>query len=120
MCSHMKLFLLCILILLALSFVRKTDLKIHVQKLHTSENPILCKKCGKLYPDRYTYKLHIKSHEGEKCFRCELCPYAALSQRHLESHILTHTGSALSTLLLFSANRLLEAAMLLFCKAFHV
>lgn len=29
---------------------------------------------------------------GEKCFKCELCPYAALSQRHLESHILTHTG----------------------------
>ena len=32
------------------------------------------------------------SFSGEKCFKCELCPYAALSQRHLESHILTHTG----------------------------
>lgn len=71
---------------------RKTDLKIHVQKLHTSDQPLQCKKCGKSFPDRYTYKIHVKTHEGEKCFKCELCPYAALSQRHLESHILTHTG----------------------------
>ena len=71
---------------------RKTDLKFHVQKLHTSDTPIQCKKCGKSFPDRYTWKIHIKTHEGEKCFKCELCPYAALSQRHLESHLLTHTG----------------------------
>ena len=71
---------------------RKTDLKIHVQKLHTSDKPLQCKKCGKSFPDRYTYKIHLKTHDGEKCFKCELCPYAALSQRHLESHILTHTG----------------------------
>lgn len=71
---------------------RKTDLKIHVQKLHTSDKPLQCRKCGKSFPDRYTYKIHLKTHEGEKCYRCELCPYAALSQRHLQSHILTHTG----------------------------
>ncbi len=71
---------------------RKTDLKIHVQKLHTSDKPLQCKKCGKTFPDRYTWKIHVKTHEGEKCFKCELCPYAALSQRHLESHLLTHTG----------------------------
>lgn len=71
---------------------RKTDLKRHVQKLHPSEKPMQCKKCGKSFPDRYTYKIHLKTHEGEKCYKCELCPYAALSQRHLESHILTHTG----------------------------
>ena len=71
---------------------RKTDLRIHVEKLHTSDKPLPCKKCGKLFPDRYTLKLHTRSHNGEKCYRCELCPYAALSQRQLESHILTHTG----------------------------
>ena len=71
---------------------RKTDLKIHVQKLHTSDKPLQCRKCGKSFPDRYTYKIHLKTHDGEKCYRCELCPYAALSQRHLQSHILTHTG----------------------------
>uniref|UniRef100_A0A8D8S8D3 CCCTC-binding factor n=1 Tax=Cacopsylla melanoneura TaxID=428564 RepID=A0A8D8S8D3_9HEMI len=70
---------------------RKTDLRIHVQKLHTAEAPLKCKRCGKTFPDRYSFKIHCKSHEGEKCWRCELCPYASSSQRHLESHMLIHT-----------------------------
>lgn len=70
---------------------RKTDLRIHVQKLHTSEKPLKCKRCGKSFPDRYTFKLHSKTHEGEKCFKCDLCSYASISQRHLESHMLIHT-----------------------------
>lgn len=70
---------------------RKTDLRIHVQKLHTSDKPLKCKRCGKSFPDRYTYKVHVKTHEGEKCFKCDLCAYASISQRHLESHMLIHT-----------------------------
>ena len=42
--------------------------------------------------NRYHFKLHWKTHEGEKCFKCDECDYAACSQRHLESHILTHSG----------------------------
>ncbi|XP_046734883.1 transcriptional repressor CTCF isoform X6 [Diprion similis] len=30
---------------------RKTDLRIHVQKLHTSDKPLKCKRCGKTFPD---------------------------------------------------------------------
>lgn len=70
---------------------RKTDLRIHVQKLHTSDKPIKCKRCGETFPDRYSYKLHSKTHEGEKCFKCDLCPYSTINQRHLESHMLVHT-----------------------------
>jgi len=36
---------------------RKTDLKYHVMKLHTSDRPLQCRKCGKAFPDRYTYKV---------------------------------------------------------------
>lgn len=36
-------------------------------------------------------QLHQKSHEGEKCFKCDLCNYSSVSQRHLESHMLIHT-----------------------------
>lgn len=36
---------------------RKTDLRIHVQKLHTSDKPIKCKRCGDAFPDRYQYKV---------------------------------------------------------------
>lgn len=37
------------------------------------------------------FQLHCKTHDGEKCFKCDLCPYASSSQRHLESHMLVHT-----------------------------
>jgi transcriptional repressor CTCF len=70
---------------------RKTDLRIHVQKLHTSDVPIRCKRCDNDFPDRYSYKMHAKTHEGEKCYRCELCAYASISARHLESHMLIHS-----------------------------
>uniref|UniRef100_A0A1A9ZWH4 C2H2-type domain-containing protein n=1 Tax=Glossina pallidipes TaxID=7398 RepID=A0A1A9ZWH4_GLOPL len=70
---------------------RKTDLRLHMQKLHSSDKTWPCNRCGKELPDRYSYKVHIKTHEGEKCFRCKLCPYASITQRHLDSHMLIHT-----------------------------
>lgn len=71
---------------------RKTDLKIHMQKLHSTDQPLLCKKCGETFPDRYTFKVHFKSHEGEKCFKCPECDYSAISQRHVDTHMLVHSG----------------------------
>ncbi|XP_054714441.1 transcriptional repressor CTCF-like [Uloborus diversus] len=70
---------------------RKTDLRIHMEKLHSSDNPHRCKRCGKVFLDRYSYKIHVRSHDGEKCFKCDLCNYASVSQRHLETHMLVHT-----------------------------
>ncbi|XP_075161027.1 CTCF [Haematobia irritans] len=72
---------------------RKNDLRLHIQKLHNTDNPVTCKRCGKECPDRYSYKMHVKTHEGEKCFRCTYCPYASISQRHLDTHMLIHTDS---------------------------
>lgn len=72
---------------------RKADLRTHVTNMHTSDTPLICKRCGQELPDRYQYKLHIKSHDGEKCYRCSLCSYASVSQRHLDSHMLIHTDS---------------------------
>lgn len=70
---------------------RKTDLRIHMQKLHTSDRIFTCRRCGKQFPDRYTFKVHNKTHDGEKCWKCDYCPYASVSGRHLESHMLVHT-----------------------------
>jgi Zinc finger, C2H2 type len=40
---------------------RKTDLKIHVQKLHQSDQPVVCKKCSKSFADRYLFNVHRKN-----------------------------------------------------------
>lgn len=63
-----------------------------MQKLHHSDQPLMCKKCGETFPDRYTFKVHFKSHEGEKCFKCTECDYSAISQRHVDTHMLVHSG----------------------------
>lgn len=71
---------------------RNSDLKVHIQKLHGAiEQPLACKKCNAKFPDRYSFKLHIKSHEGEKCYKCPVCDYAAISSRSLDAHMLTHS-----------------------------
>ncbi|XP_062129729.1 transcriptional repressor CTCF isoform X2 [Drosophila sulfurigaster albostrigata] len=72
---------------------RKADLRTHVANMHTSDTPFICKRCGQELPDRYLYKLHLKTHDGEKCYRCTLCSYASVSQRHLDSHMHIHTDS---------------------------
>lgn len=36
---------------------RKTDLRIHMLKLHTADKPLKCKRCGNMFEDRYSYKV---------------------------------------------------------------
>uniref|UniRef100_A0A034VEX1 Transcriptional repressor CTCF n=1 Tax=Bactrocera dorsalis TaxID=27457 RepID=A0A034VEX1_BACDO len=70
---------------------RKADLRIHVQKLHHSDHPIPCTRCGKELPDRYSYKMHVKTHEGERCYSCDQCNYKSISMRNLEMHKQIHS-----------------------------
>ncbi|XP_005096662.1 uncharacterized protein LOC101849454 [Aplysia californica] len=71
---------------------RKTDLKIHFNKLHTVGSPLECKKCGKVFSDRYSYKQHVRSHDGDRCFKCEDCDFIANTERALDQHAAIHSG----------------------------
>ena len=73
------------------NYGRMVDLRNHVQKAHISEIPLFCKMCGESFPDRYTLKIHKRSHQGEKCFKCDLCPYSSAIKLQLEGHMLIHT-----------------------------
>lgn len=59
-----------------------------MQKLHGPVE-ITCKKCGLTFTDRYTFKTHMKSHDGER-FRCDICDYETSLPRHLDAHLSLH------------------------------
>ncbi|WAR11384.1 CTCF-like protein [Mya arenaria] len=74
---------------------RKNDLKVHMMKLHGSnEQPLVCKKCPMEFWDRYSFKIHLKAHEGDKCYKCPECEYTASSQRQVDVHMLTVSHSS--------------------------
>ena len=50
---------------------RKTDLRLHMRKLHGQESvPLECRKCHQTFDNRYSYKLHLRSHDGEHTYVC--------------------------------------------------
>ena len=67
------------------------SLNLHVEKFHTSEHIMICKKCGKKCQDKYTLRAHDKSHTGEKCFKCALCPFSSVSQIQQKLHSVIHS-----------------------------
>ena len=73
------------------TFGRKTDLTIHVGKLHSNTGPHFC-QCGLQLPDRYSLKIHKRTHRGEKFLACSQCSYTTSVKKHLDSHYLVHTG----------------------------
>ncbi|KAK6983201.1 transcriptional repressor CTCF, partial [Biomphalaria glabrata] len=71
---------------------RKTDLKIHFNKLHSEGSPLECKKCGQMFSDRYSYKQHVRSHDIEKCFKCDDCDFIANTERSFDAHAAIHSN----------------------------
>lgn len=70
---------------------RKYDLRQHIIKLHTSDRLHQCRKCGKIFSDPYSLKIHKRSHKGQKCFKCGVCNFAAAVVQQLECHMRKHT-----------------------------
>ena len=73
------------------TFGRKTDLTLHMGKLHSNDGSYFC-QCGLQLPDRYSLKVHKRSHRGEKYLKCGQCSYTTSVRKHLDSHYLVHTG----------------------------
>nr|XP_033468480.1 zinc finger protein 708-like isoform X1 [Epinephelus lanceolatus] len=77
-------------------------LKNHVISKHSHELPsdelpqrdavITCNACGKKFPTPSQYKIHKRSHTGEKPFSCDVCGKSYRLKEQLRDHRYTHTG----------------------------
>lgn len=53
---------------------------------------VLCKFCGKSFPDVSSLITHLPIHTGDRPFKCEFCGKAFKLRHHMKDHCRVHTG----------------------------
>uniref|UniRef100_A0A1Y1K002 BTB domain-containing protein n=2 Tax=Photinus pyralis TaxID=7054 RepID=A0A1Y1K002_PHOPY len=53
---------------------------------------VLCKFCGKSFPDVSSLIAHLPVHTGDRPFKCEFCGKAFKLRHHMKDHCRVHTG----------------------------
>lgn len=53
---------------------------------------VLCKFCGKSFPDVSSLITHLPVHTGDRPFKCEFCGKAFKLRHHMKDHCRVHTG----------------------------
>ncbi|GBP84669.1 Zinc finger protein 135 [Eumeta japonica] len=61
-------------------------------RTHTGEKPYRCKQVWQRTSYLGSLKEHMRTHTGEKPYECEQCEYSASQVRLLKRHMRTHTG----------------------------
>ena len=79
---------------------RKTDLRLHVQKLHTAVQPVHCKMCGKAFPDRYTLKVNLlqnwQFHLFFQCMNYIHSKHISSMNRYIRKHTKVKDASSVT------------------------
>ncbi|RWS26964.1 transcription factor IIIA-like protein [Leptotrombidium deliense] len=75
----------------------KANLKVHLEKPHgfsaeVSRLPKIhaCRKCGKMFRQKFDLKIHFAVHGGEKPFKCKRCQASFALKGRLEKHMESH------------------------------
>ncbi|XP_038068484.1 zinc finger protein ZFAT-like isoform X2 [Patiria miniata] len=67
-----------------------------LREIHALYGDNECPVCGKLFRYRAQLKVHEKTHEDEKNFKCNLCQYSSHTKQGLKRHVDTvHVGTRL-------------------------
>jgi len=54
-----------------------------------------CQYCGKVFKNTSNLTVHIRSHTGEKPYKCDMCPYSCAQSSKLTRHMRIHVKSGI-------------------------
>ncbi|XP_031627841.1 zinc finger protein 883-like [Contarinia nasturtii] len=71
------------------TFVLAQHLKSHQKLVHSDEKSFQCAQCGKLFNHSGNYKKHMRTHSGERPFKC-FCGKAFAQTSNYQAHMRVH------------------------------
>lgn len=70
----------------------------HYERMHNKDKQGICEQCGRVFPNSYMLKIHIKSeHDDPERFHCDICKGVFRSKYNLQKHIkIIHIDKAIA------------------------
>ncbi|KAM4607546.1 uncharacterized protein ACJ7VT_015767 isoform 2-T2 [Polymixia lowei] len=72
--------------------ISKHSHEVPAEELPAKDSIVPCEICGKKFPNPSQYKVHKRTHTGEKPFHCDICGKSYRLKETLRDHKYTHTG----------------------------